>query len=144
VPEALGHRARGQRGELAERADPEPLEHLGKRLQLGPGAKEGDGKRGEEVPGASGLNDDGIERVGRPAAPPPRTCLKRRRMRRETARRNAEAGARPERAAGGAQHSGEVAPVDAVEPGRGEEGRARVVRLHLGSDALEPVEHRAP
>ena len=65
-------------------------------------------------------------------------------MRREAARRRAEAGARPERAAGRAQHAGEVAAVDSVEAGGGEERGAGVIGLDLGSHPLEPVEHRAP
>jgi len=34
--------------------------------------------------------------------------------------------------------------MDAMEARGGEEGRARVVRLHLGPDPLQPVEHGAP
>jgi hypothetical protein len=137
MSEALGHRARGQRAKLAQRADAEPLEHLGQRLELGPGAKQRDGKRCEEV--AHGRLHHHMR-----VPPSPGANLQRRGVRREAARAGAEASSRPERPAGGAEDSGQVAAVDSMKPGGGEEGGAGVIRLHLGSDPLEAVQHRAP
>jgi hypothetical protein len=50
VPEPLAHRPRGKRGELAQRADAEPFEHVRERLQLWSGAEERHGQWGEEIP----------------------------------------------------------------------------------------------
>ena len=138
VAEALGHRARGQRGDLAERADAEPLEDLRQRLQLRPGAQQRDRQRREEVD-ARPLSSTTCAR--RPAARP---RLEGRRVGGEAAGRRAEARARAERPARRGEHAGEVAAVQAVEAGGLEEGRPGAVGLDLGADRLEPVEHAVP
>ena len=79
VAEPLGHRARGQRGDLAERADAEPLEDLRQRLQLGPAAQQRDRQRREEVAHAALLHH---VRAPAPAGP----HLQRRRVGGEAAR----------------------------------------------------------
>ena len=65
-------------------------------------------------------------------------------MRGEAARRGTEAGAGSERAAGRRQHAREVTPVNPLEAPGHEERRSRVVRLQLGPDPLQPVEHGVP
>jgi hypothetical protein len=70
VAEALGHRTRRQRGKFAERADAEPLEHLGQRLELGTGAQKADRQRRQEIASVRRVNDDSVERprcAGRPS-----------------------------------------------------------------------------
>ena len=51
VAEALGHRARGQRRQLAEGAHPQAVEHLGQGAQLGARAQQRRGQPGEKAGG---------------------------------------------------------------------------------------------
>ena len=143
MAEPLGQRSRGERGELAERPDPELLEDLRERLQLWPGAQERHRQGSEEVTRRPLLHHD------RPGGAttrctPARPCPQRRRVGREAAGRRPEARPRPERPAGGREHPVEAAPVDALERPRGEEGHPRAIRLHGRADPLEPVEHVTP
>ena len=70
MAEPLGDRARGERGELAQRADAEPLEDLRQGLELGPRAEQGDRQRSEEV--ADAASSTTTARVALRMSPPRR------------------------------------------------------------------------
>jgi hypothetical protein len=103
MAEALGYRPRGQRRQLTEGVDPEPLEHLGEPAELGPRAQRGDGEWGEKA-GQLGLRDDDLAAAAGPGHPGGH-------QRSEALRRGPQADARPELAPGGGEDAAKPAPV---------------------------------
>ena len=92
MAEALRHGRRGQRGQLAERAHAEPLEHLREGVELGPRPQQRDRERREELARLALPDDD-----RRIAPAPARPRLRGGRVRGEAARRRAQPRAGTER-----------------------------------------------
>ena len=88
-PKRSASGTRGQLGDLAERADAEPLEDLRQRLQLGTGAQQRDRQRSEEVR----VVDSPRPRPCASACPPAGPHLEGSRVGGEAAGRGAEASA---------------------------------------------------
>ncbi len=134
LAEAVGEGAGGQRRQLAQRPDAEPLQ---RRCQLGPERRgeERHGQRREESPFGAG-RDDLRPASGARAA--------RGGVGAEAARGRAPAGGDRHRPARAGEHALHVPAVQAAQGGGVEVRLARRRRLDRGPDPLQPGQHRLP